>query len=96
MESLSEFAFIFILSLLMFVFILSRSYRCLYLFYRELIVICICFIAISSLFVYALSRAYQLYLMFTCDVGEIDNGFRVKTIPLPVCFMCMGPHINEI
>ena len=45
-----------------------------------------------SLFVYALSRAYRLYLLFTCDVGEIDNGFRVNTIPLPVIVVCVwGP-----
>jgi hypothetical protein len=44
------------------------------------------------LFAYALSRAYRLYLLFTCDVGEIDNGFRVNTIPLPVIVLrAWGP-----
>jgi hypothetical protein len=34
-----------------------------------------------------------LYLLFTCDVGEIDNDFRVNTIPLPVFFYVHGaPH----
>ena len=64
------------------------TYRYLYLFYRNIIVICVCFIESLSLFVYALSRAYRLYLLFTCDVGEIDNGFRVNTIPLPVIILC--------
>jgi hypothetical protein len=69
------------------------------LFYREFIVVCIyfieclslfciCFIEILSLFVFVLSRAYRLYLLFTCDVCEIDNGFRVNTIPVPVICWC--------
>jgi hypothetical protein len=78
--------FIEILALL--VFVLSRAYRYLYLFYWDLIVVCICFIEILSLLVFALSRAYRLYLFFTCDVGEIDNEFRVNTILLPVIFLC--------
>jgi hypothetical protein len=42
-----------------------RSYRCLYLFYRGLIVVCICFIEILSLFVFVLSRSYScLYLFY--------------------------------
>jgi hypothetical protein len=52
----------FIESLSLFVFVLSKYYRC-----------CICFIESLSLFVYALSRASRLYLLFSCDVGEIDN-----------------------
>ena len=94
-------------SLSFFVFVLSRSYPCLYLFYRDLSVVWICFIESLSLFVFVLwrayrclhlflSRAYRLYLLFTCDVGEIENDFRVNTIPLPVFVLCMGPHINEI
>jgi hypothetical protein len=58
----------------------------------RLTVVCICFIESLSLFVYALSRAYRFYLLFTCDVGEIDNGFRVNTITLPVIILCAwGP-----
>jgi hypothetical protein len=82
--------FIEILALL--VFVLSRAYRYLYLFYRNIIVVCICFIESLSLFAYDLSRAYRLYLLCTCDVGEIDNGFRVNTIPLPVFILyAWGP-----
>ena len=58
----------------------------------RLTIVCICFIEILSLFVFILSRFYRLYLLFTCDVGEIDNGFRVNTIPLPVfCLCAWGP-----
>jgi hypothetical protein len=84
----------------MFVFILSISYRCLYLFYRELIVICICFIEILSLFVFVLSRAYRcLYMLYRelivciyCLLVMWVKLITVNTIPLPVFFVCAwGP-----
>ena len=98
-ESLSLFVFVLWRSYrCLYLFYLELINVCIYfiesllfffnLFYRDLIVVCICFIESLSLFVYALSRAYRLYVFFTCDVGEIDNGFRVNTIPLPVLCWC--------
>jgi hypothetical protein len=83
----------FMESVSLFLFVLWSVYRFLYLFDRDLILVCI---EILSLFVFVLSRVYRLYLFFTCDVGEIDNEFRVNTILLPVIFLCAWEQTHDL
>jgi hypothetical protein len=55
----------------LFVFVLWRSYHCLYLFYEEFIVFCICFIEILSLFVFILWRAYRCLHLFYFELINV-------------------------
>ena len=53
----------------LFVFVLWRAYRCLYLFYPDLSVACICFLESLFLFVFVLSRAYPCLYLFDRDLS---------------------------
>jgi hypothetical protein len=77
----------FMESLSFFVFVLSRSYHCLYLFDRGLIILFICFMESLSLFLFVLWRAYRCFYLFYGEFIVFLYLFYRHLILVCICFI---------